>query len=338
MGIKEIANKANVSVTTVSLALNGRKGVSERTRKKIKELAHEEGYRIPSERVISTADSGIILFAQISRDNKILNKDQYHFILEYINGIQSELASTSYTFEMMNDDVENLPIFINKVNRKHVKGIIILGTELHAEDIKALDSLHSPFVIVDTYFNTVKAHFISMNNVQGVFELVEYCSKLGHKSFNMVTSSSTTGNIDMRERGFRLALDSFSIPFKGPFITVEPGFEGAFNDMNRYLESKPALPSVLFCFNDVAAYGVIKALKIHNFRVPQDISVVGFDDISMATMMEPHLSTVKVANHLIGKKATSALIDIILNGKLEGYITSLITTNFIMRDSILDKR
>ncbi|MDC7246580.1 MAG: LacI family DNA-binding transcriptional regulator [Sphaerochaetaceae bacterium] len=334
MGIKEIAKKANVSVTTVSLALNGRKGVSEKTRELISRIAQEEGYRVPSDREIATTDNGIILFAQLTRNGKILNKDQHHFILEYINGIQSQLASTGYTFEMISDTVLQIDLLIDRINKKCVKGVIILGTELQEDDIIAFSELNAPFVVIDTYFNSIKAHFISMNNIQGMFQIIKECREIGHTSFAMITSSIRTGNITMRERGFHLALQAYGISETYPLLSVQPGFLGAYEDMNRYLDTKPNLPSLLFCFNDIAAYGIIKALRHHGIGVPQEISVVGFDDISMTTMMDPQLSTVKVANHMIGRKATSALIELIDGGNPEEYTTELVSTSFILRDSV----
>ena len=336
MGIKEIAYKAHVSVTTVSLALNGRKGVSEKTRKLIKEIAIEEGYRIPSQRVIESGTQGIIVFAQISSHKKILNKNQHHFIMDYISGIQNALNNTRFSLEIVSLHIAELNFFIEKSNHSNVKGLIILGTELEKDDIELLSQLKAPFVIIDTYFDTVKAHFIDMNNIQGVFQAIDYCVKKGHKNIKMVTSSISTGNIEMRERGFLYALETHHLNMKDIFIYVEPGFLGAYNEMLHFLDSHTPLPSLLFCYNDIAAYGVIKALRERDINVPEDISIVGFDDIVITAMMEPHLSTVQVATHEIGKRAFITLIDLILNKNQSEYITKFVSTTFVSRGSIKD--
>lgn len=154
----------------------------------------------------------------------------------------------------------------------------------------------------------------------------------------MVTCSIKSGNVIMRERGYRLAMDHFSKTIGvDSLIQVRPGFPGAYQDMMGHLKKGNRLPQALFCYNDVAAFGVIKALKESGFSVPADVSIIGFDDLPMSSMMEPHLTTIKVPNKYIGSSAARMLVER-LNSKRTHYPTGLLVGGaLIIRESVQER-
>jgi len=337
MGIKEIADKAGVSQTTVSLALNGRKGISTNTRNRILMIAEELNYRVPSNRSYAYPSEGVIIFAKVYKHGLILNKDQNVFILDYIDGINPVIRDAGYTFEILDQRVEDINIFIDIINNKNPEGLIFLGTEHNNEDIRQLSRLKVPYLVMDAYYDFLDNHFIDMNNSQGVYEILNYLTENGHKNITMISSEQPTSNLKMREKYFISFLENFSIKSDEPVYSVAPGFDGAYKSIKKWIGKKESLPDALFCYNDVAAYGVIKALKEKGIRVPEDISIVGFDDLPTSAMIEPHLTTIRVPNKQIGEIAGRSIIEKISNKKSEKATATLVNVELIKRDSVINK-
>ena len=338
MGIKEIAEKAGVSKTTVSLALNGHKGVSHETRIEIIKIAQEMNYRVPGERSYTQPQHGVIVLAKLSKHGLILNEDQNTFIVNYIEGINQVVKEYGYSFEIITQTIDTLTPFISEMQNKQPKGIIILGTELSSLDIQCLEDLSFPYVIIDTYFEHLEADFINMGNIGSVHNIISYLVKKRHTDIMMVTSTVSSGNISLRERGFSLAMHEYGFaPSEKSFITVKPGFNGAHSGMLAYLQSGGHLPQALFCFNDIAAFGVIKALKESGYKVPRDVSVIGFDDLPMSSMMEPRLTTIKIPNQHIGALAARTIVEKIIAETNRDPVGILVHGKLVIRESVIDR-
>lgn len=338
MGIKEIAAKAGVSKTTVSLALNGHKGVSHETRREIIKLAKEMNYRVPGERSYPQPQQGVIILAKLSKHGLILNEDQNTFIVNYIEGINQVVKEYGYSFEIITQKLESLTPFIAEMQEKQPKGIIILGTELSPLDIQCLEDLSYPYVIIDTYFEHLEADFINMGNIGSVYNIISYLVKRGHTDIMMVTSTVSTGNIALRERGFSLAMHEYGLPpTERSFIAVKPGFKGAYTDMLTYLQDGGHLGQALFCFNDIAAFGVIKALKEAGYSVPKDVSIIGFDNLPMSSMMEPRLTTIKIPNQRIGSLAARTIVEKIIAKPKGAPVGILVHGKLVIRESVRDR-
>lgn len=338
MGIKEIAEKAGVSKTTVSLALNGHKGVSHETRMEIIRIAKEMNYRVPGERIYTQPQHGVIVLAKLSKHALILNEDQNTFIVNYIDGINHVVKEYGYSFEIITQTLQSLTPFITEMQNKQPKGIIVLGTELNPLDIQCLEDLSCPYIIMDTYFEQLEADFINMGNIGAVYNIISYLVKKRHSDIMMVTSTVSSGNISQRERGFNLAMSEYGFtPSDKSFIPVKPGFDGAYTEMCSYLQRGGHLPEALFCFNDIAAFGVIKALKEAGYKVPKDVSVVGFDDLPMSSMMEPRLTTIKIPNQHIGALAARAIVEKILAKTKAEPMGIMIHGKLVIRESVIDR-
>ncbi|MDD4647488.1 MAG: LacI family DNA-binding transcriptional regulator [Sphaerochaeta sp.] len=336
MGIKEIAEKAGVSKTTVSLALNGHRGVSHETRMRIIALAREMNYRVPGDRPMSSPSNGPILLARLKKHGLLLNQDQSVFIMDYIDSINRAVSAEGYQFEIFDSPCRTLQGCFEEIQKRHPKGVILIGTELFESDLEILHSLSVPFVVIDTFFDHVSCDFVDMANINAVYQVIDHLASYGHSKIQMVTSSMKSGNIVMRERGFTLAMDyNHLLVDASSFISVEPGFDGAYQAMKSYLATGPVLPQALFCYNDVAAFGVIKALKEKKYSIPKDVSVVGFDDLPMAAMMEPHLTTVRIPTRRIGEKAVYVLLEKIATKKMLEPSSWLVQGNLVARDSVM---
>ncbi len=338
MGIKEIAELAGVSKTTVSLALNGQKGVSHETRMQIISLAKKMNYRVPGEREVTHPSQGFIMFARLRKHGLILNQDQSSFIMDYIDSINHIVCELGYTFEIFDHHLISMETCLQEIQGRQPKGVIILGTELSLEDVQELSHLTIPYVVLDTYFDQIACDFIDMANTTAVFYLINYLVKCGHKRIGMVTSTIKSGNILMRERGFEQALRANGISYnKEDIFKVDLGFLGAYSNMKALLLSHQELPHALFCYNDVAAFGVIKALKEAGFAIPKDISVIGFDDLPMSSMIDPHLTSIKVPNRQIGKMSAQVLLEKLSSRKTYEPISLLVNGSLVVRDTVMQR-
>ncbi len=337
MGIKEIAAEAGVSKTTVSLALNGHKGVSDETRARILEIARRMNYRLPSERIVHQESKGFIMFARLSKHGLILNRDQSSFIVDYIDSINDAVTKAGYTFEILDHTFTSVSALTELLSSRKPKGIIVLGTELDEDDVHNLQSLPFTFVVIDTQFESACCDFVDMANIAALTKIVNHLIDRGHKRIGMISCTTPSGNIILRERGFSLALERSGLS-PASFLRIQPGFKGAYNDMKTYLKQENQLPEAFFCYNDVAALGVMKALKEHRIRIPEDVSIIGFDNLPMSSMSEPRLTTIKVPNRLIGTIATELLVKKLSTKHQKESITIQVNGTLVVRDSVMDRR
>jgi LacI family transcriptional regulator len=143
-----------------------------------------------------------------------------------------------------------------------------------------------------------------MDNVDGVFQSIQYFYSCGHRKIGLIKSSYETRNFRVREDGFREAMEYFSLPvMEDCIISVDPAFDQSMVDMNKYLGKKKSLPTAFFCMNDIIAYGCIKALRDHDYKIPEDISIIGFDDLPSSNFTEPPLTSIRVSTRRIGQRA-----------------------------------
>jgi LacI family transcriptional regulator len=139
----------------------------------------------------------------------------------------------------------------------------------------------------------------------------------------------------MREFGFREAMDYFSLPVNENFIIdLDPTYDQAVVDMGNFLDKKRPLPSAFFCMNDMLAYGCMKSLRQHNYKIPNDISVIGFDDLPSSAISDPPLTTVRLPLHQIGQRALEKLLDRMANPAKSTSENILISGSLIVRDSV----
>ena len=335
IGIKEIAEKAGVSVAAVSLALNNKQGVGEATRQRIIAAARELGYPI-MDRLDSEGEPLTVRFLKISRHGHTVNLDHEYFIADYLNGIMDSAKLHNMTVEIESFSPEApLTDIISRINTSpQISGYIVLATELSEDDVKLFLATGKTIVFIDIYLFSVCADYINMNNMDAVYKVIAYLHELKHKDIGMFTSSIATGNFKLREMAFYRSSNSLGIPLNKEFIfEVDSTFSGAYNDMKRHLDNGRKLPSAAFAINDIIALGVMKALQEKNIAVPEDISLIAFDNLSMSEITNPPLSTVNVPKRQIGQVALDMLYLKLHHPSERAPMVNLISTELIKRAS-----
>jgi LacI family transcriptional regulator len=334
--IVDIARAAEVSPAAVSLALNNKTGVSTGVRQKIINIALSMGYQTAFTEQYRIINENItIKLLKIAKHGHIINERHNAFITEYMEGIETVTKSRKYKLEVAFFNKVPIEDIIASQREINADGFIVLGTELLAHELDLFNQLSRPIVFIDTYFPLSAYDCVDMDNIDGVFRSIQHLYHSGHRSIGLVKSSYETRNFKVRETGFREAMEYFSLPIQEHFMVgVDPAFDNSVNDMNRFLDKHKNLPTAFFCMNDIIAYGCIRALRDHEKKIPDDISVIGFDDLPSSSYTEPPLTSIRVSTHQIGQRALERLAERI-NGLSDNKPeTILIAGNLIERGSV----
>lgn len=307
--IKEIAAIAKVSNATVSLALNNKPGVSQVTRQRILKIAQTLKDERNKQQAFTQVTKGSIRFLKIVKHAQVLNRDHEMFISRYIDGMEQEARQNGYNLEINTFKTSDIHEIVPYIKDAQIDGGIILGTEFNSRDLEAFENIDIPLGFIDTRFDSKRFDFVDMDNIQAVFQIINHFIEHNHQEIGCIRSSVEARNFELRYIGFQEALKYFGIPYKSHYIfSVNSTFDGAYHDMLQILKKGAELPTALFSSNDLIAYACIKAFKEMGVKVPEDVSIIGFDDLPMSIMMDPPLTTMKVSQRQIGQMAIQLLI------------------------------
>ena len=339
MKIDDIAKLANVSKSAVSLALNGKNGVSQKTREKVLRIAQEHGY-IP--RPIIKADQFVQLNTKLLRFVAVTNAgivtEQYEslpFFTELIHNLDRQIGTSGYSLMVSSISIENLQDEITRLEQEQRSaGILLLGTNLTPEQINLVASVQPNIVVLDTCFETLDVSFVVMNNVYGAYQAGQFLMELGHQQIGYVGSNTRMYNFDMRRKGFLQALSENGLMIaETNYFSVSPTVISSQDVFKEKIKNRlNQLPSALFCEADYMAISVIKSLTELGVRVPDDVSVIGFDNIFESQVITPELTTIHVKKDRIALLAVEKLIKQIENNDTDK-IKLFVDTELIERKS-----
>lgn len=297
MKLKEIAAQAHVSPAAVSLVLNGKEGVGAEKRQLISRLLEEHGYQVSPWGVTkgqSAAPKEKLLFIKYRRHGMLVDGNP-GFVNAIVDAIGLACAERQSPLQIFSCGQAQLPTLIETVAAAEADGVLFLGTELAEEDVRYLSAITVPMVVLDACLPKEQISCVTMNNYDAVFSSVQHLVSLGHRQIGFIANGCPSSNCRERERAFHAAVEREGLPRNGKWIyAVQPTSDGAYRCMCDLLNQGAAFPSALVINNDSIALGVMKAWKEHGLRIPQDISVVGFDGISYAAFSDPPLTTVEV--------------------------------------------
>lgn len=329
--IKDIAKIAGVSTATISKVLNKKdKDISEPTRQKILNIAKEYNY-IPNTMARSLVTQKTKTIGLIIPD--ITNP----FFPEIARGAEDKASEVGYNIIFCNtdDNLEKEEKYINMLMEKMVDGIIFTQSAKRKEELKNLKLRSLPIISIDRdmKYEEIKGKVL-VDNFKGAYDGVKHLLERGSRKIIFITGALNTNTSIERLEGYKKALESFEIPFDENYVLEgkyrsEWGFEAV-----QMLFEKNVEFDAVFCGNDLIALSVMKALKDAGKSIPKDVKVLGFDDIYMAKLAEPELSTVRQPNYKMGYKAVELLIDIIENpSKKDREEKIILETELIIRKS-----
>jgi LacI family transcriptional regulator len=312
--IKDIADKANVSIATVSNVINNRGRVGEETRKKILKIIDEVNYQ-PNEiakslKLNKTNDIGVIV-----EDISVFNAP------EIINGIHAAAEEKGLSILLTNMGLFKkngnqypeiskckelaLPLF-NQLVSNQVEGIIYIG--IHSRDITGLIP-DSKIPIVYTYCYTKNENDYSVNydDESASYQITKYLINKGHTQIGLISGLINSVSSYARFQGYQKALSEQMLMFNPQFVkTGDWQYESGYR-MTQDLLNQENIPTAIIAMNDLMAAGAIQAIKDNGRQVPNDISVVGFDNRELSAYISPTLTTMSLPLEEMGKKAMDIL-------------------------------
>ena len=330
--IIDIANIAGVSPATVSNALNGRKGVSERTKETIRKVAREIGYSKDS--AISPVQK-VIKLVVFKKHGYVVSDTP--FFASLIEGSERECRLLGYELLIthINSNESSYQQLIGNTNFASLSGVLLLATEMNTEDMILFENIGVPIVVLDGSFSGNSFSSVLTNSVDAAYKAVKYLIENGHVNIGYLHSSIYINNFHDRERGYQQALEEYGIkPDKKFKMLLEPTMDGSYRDMKTSLsKAQKDLPTAFFADNDIIACGVMRALKEEGVKIPQEVSIIGFDDMPFCEITNPRLTTIKVFKQEMGSIAVKRLNQIIqgqrsISQKIE------LGTELVPRDSV----
>lgn len=300
--VKEIAAAANVSVATVSRALQRPEIVSETTRQHIHEVVKRLGYTPNAlARNLRTARTRLIV--------ALLPDIANPFFSEVIRGIEQVAHESGYSV-LLGETQSSLvreQAYADMVAARQADGIITMSHRVPAIPIQG----RLPVVNACEYVKDAQISSVYVDNVAAAGAAVDYLVMLGHRDIAFIAGPPASPICVDREQGYRLALQRAELPARAELtvtgdFSIEAGERGI-----ELLLSRGKTFTAVFCSNDEMAIGAMRALSTHGLRVPEDVSVVGFDDIRFARYMSPPLTTVAQPKNALGREAMSMMIELL---------------------------
>lgn len=335
IGIKDIAQRAGVSLATVSLVLNNKPGVGKETRKRVQEIVEELGYRSNTGGKVPFRQPGTIRFVVFHKHGKVVTDTP--FFSPLIAAIDAESKKGGFRLVISYLTQEEFERELRLIKEEQMlSGIILLATEMEREDLQSFMGLSVPLVVVDSYFERLSLNHVVINNQEGVQRAVHHLAESGHRSLGYCASSVTINNFADRARALQQTAAELEMQMKPEHrFALEPTLEGSYRDMCTCLDEmdRADLPTALFADNDLIALGAMRALKERGIAIPQQISIIGFDDLPYCGVAEPPLTTIRVFNESLGSFAVQRLKEMIDYGA-EPPITIQVSTQLTVRGSV----
>lgn len=305
---KELAKMLNLSPAAISMALNNKPGVSTATRKRVLEAADRYGYDF-SKLAEKHNLKGTIYFIIYKKHGAIVSDTP--FFSEVSEGVAIGCKKADYKLKItyIYENEEDVSSQLEEIQYSDCIGLIVLGTEMKPTDLKPFQKLPLPFVLVDTYFETITCDCVLINNVQGAYLATSHLIKKTKKQPGYLHSAYNIGNFAERNSGFFKAVRAHGMSSAQSIVhKLTPSMDGAYADMKELITMGDTLAPCYFADNDLIAMGAMKAIKEAGYKIPEDIMIAGFDNLPFSKVIEPTLTTIDVPKRYMGEMAAKRLI------------------------------
>ncbi|MBI5929738.1 MAG: LacI family DNA-binding transcriptional regulator [Chloroflexi bacterium] len=324
--ILDVAREAGVSYSTVSRVLSGYEFVKDSTRQRVLEAVERLGYVVNQQaRSLAGGKSGVIGLLVPGLDNS--------YIAEIARGIDEVLSKASYDLLLYTTHRTSTETsYALKMTKGLADGLLLVVPLLTTAYVETLREQNFPYVLIDQVDPSNRSSVVDSLNRQGAYEGTQYLLSLGHRRIGFITGLMKLRSAEDRLSGYLAALRDAGIPVeqdliqRGDFWRKE-GYEAA----ERLLSlSNP--PTAIFASNDLSAFGAMEAIRAYGLQIPQDISIMGFDDIPQASLVYPRLTTVRQPLDEMGRIAAQLLVEQIENPDRPIHHVTL-PTSLVVRES-----
>ncbi|HHF3082250.1 substrate-binding domain-containing protein [Vibrio diabolicus] len=303
--MKDIAKLAGVSTSTVSHVINKTRFVSEEISERVNNAAKELNYYAPS---------ALARSLKVNRTKTIgmlVTTSTNPFFGEVVKGVERSCYQKGYSLILCNTegDNERMRQSINTLLQKRVDGLILMCSSLEGERIDVFERYPDiPVVVMDWGPMLFTSDKIQDNSLRGGYLAAKYLIDCGHTEIGCITGPLIKHQAQMRYEGYKRAMNEAGLEFNANWI-IESDFEceGGYQAFMK-MAQRGTLPSSIFVSNDMMAMGVINAANELNIKVPEQISIIGYDDIHIAKFMSPSLTTIHQPKYRLGQAAVETLV------------------------------
>lgn len=329
VSVRKISEVTGFSPATVSNALNRKKGVNKETAEKIFEAAEKLGYH-SGEKITK------IKFVIFRRNGLIIDESAFHpAVIEGVEKQAKEMGyETVFTYVDINDPESRTQI--KGITEDTSAAVVLLGTEMLEEDFKLFADAKCHIILLDGWSDIFFFDAVLISNTDAACRAMEYLVEKGHRRIGYIGGDFRIQAFKYREIGYRRVMEKYRLPVEDGYqVLVGTKIETAYEKMKEYLEHNKELPTAFFSDNDIIAIGAMRALQEKGYRIPEDVSVVGFDDLNFGLVSNPPLTTVHVYKREMGEIAVRELAEAMQNkNKMKCKIQ--VCTEFIERGSVRD--
>ncbi len=325
--IRDVAKAAGVSVATVSKVLNGYTTVNQQTKEKVLRIVKETRF------TPNSAARALVGRRSMTIGMFLTTGLAHPFFAHILTGMEQSLKAMGYDLIYLTQIHWNKEYsFVRHCQSRNVEGVVVFGFQHDDMDFAELIDSGIPTLFIDLDVKDKRTGFISSDNESGVRDAIRYLTGLKHRRIAFLSGIGSSYVSRHRLLGYREGLEEAGIAFDESYV-VASDFEkeGGYRAMKRLLElSTP--PTAVICSSDTGAVGAIQAIREAGLSVPGDISVVGFDDIDLASHVHPALTTVRQDTNTIGRKAIE-LLDALITDEETEPPEAIVPTTLVVRES-----
>jgi DNA-binding LacI/PurR family transcriptional regulator len=327
LSIKDIARSARVSHSTVSRALRNSPLVNADTGARIRQIAAESNFRVSAVgRSLATGRTHSI--------GVVVSSISDPFMAEVVSGLEEMTSARGYSLILATSQGDpDLEIKMVRVfEERRVDGVVLTGgSRLGPGHAPLLAGMKIPVVVMNGQGTAEFAYSVVVDNVAAGHAAVRFLAQLGHRRIAYIGDRSGCESNSARQMGYRMGLAAHDLPYLPDLVLV--GDAQAENGMlaMEQLLSLPEPPTAVFCYDDMTALGALSTITRRHLRVPEDISVVGFDDLLIASYTQPPLTTIRQPKRLMGRLAGETLLNLLAGTRPPD--TRTLPTELIVRES-----
>ena len=304
---KDIAKMTGVSVSTVSLVINDRPGVSDAKRQQILNAIKEQNCEYLLRNARSEREN--IGFIVYKRNGRIV--DESPFFSYFLEGITERLKELNYNLTMLYINSTMSRADQNEIIRNaKCEGFIIFAVEMIYEDMQVFKDSNYPFIMLDNSFLFNDVDIVAINNFSGIRTATNFLIRRGHRKIGYIRSKVVINSFKDRFAAFHNSLIQFGIDFNRSYV-VSVGYSDAEarKDMYEYILASKDIPTAFVCDNDLIACGAMRGISDAGLCIPEDISIIGFDDRPIASSSTPKLTTMMVPKDVFGNNCVDLLVE-----------------------------
>jgi LacI family transcriptional regulator len=325
--IIDVAREAGVSLMTVSRVVNNKEDVSASTRQKVLGVIQELGYRPSSiARGLVTHRTGTLGIVVPDIDNP--------FFSGVVRGAENQAYAEGYSVFLCNTNEEQKReiAVLETLEEKQVDGLLLCSSRLDDEELCRMVSHYSGVVLISRYLEENGIGTVLIDDQSGGEIAAQHLISRGHKAIGLISGPPISYSSQYRTKGYRSSLQEHGLPFNPEWVRhCSPVVDEGYREAIDLLRKNPNL-TALICHNDLVAVGAIQACIELGINVPDDIAIVGYDDIPMASLVTPALTTLHVPRCEMGAKAMCLLLSKVADCEMEEN-KIFIQPNLIIRES-----